>query len=98
MQTALLTGQELGVVIARMEALERLLQGSIRQTYLENAQLQAFLGISKRASDSLRKQGNIPFSRIGNKFYYAFADIETMLLWYRKSLQSDVAPSSERDT
>lgn len=47
--------------------------------WIDNTQAMRLLGMSPRCLQSHRDNGTIPYSRIGNKFYYKIEDIQQML-------------------
>ena len=48
-------------------------------SWIDSEDLMRVLHISKRTLLKLRANGTIPFSRIGNKFYYKIEDIQRIL-------------------
>lgn len=95
MQAKILTQKEYEGVLAKLDLLKQLTNENQRKVYLDNLQLQAFLGISKRTAKEFREQGSLPFFQMGRKFYYAIADIEAMMLCLKVTLNPYVAPSNE---
>lgn len=57
--------------------------------WLDSQDIMQTLHISKRTLQTLRTNGTLPYSRIGNKIYYKRSDIETILQNnYNNSLNS----------
>ena len=49
------------------------------EDWLDNQDVMLYLHISPRTLQTLRSNGTMPFSRIGNKIYYRRADIQHLL-------------------
>lgn len=49
------------------------------EDWLDNQDVMLYLHISPRTLQTLRSNGTMPFSRIGNKIYYRRADIQSLL-------------------
>lgn len=49
------------------------------EDWLDNQDVMLYLHISPRTLQTLRSNGTMPFSRIGNKIYYRRADIQRLL-------------------
>ena len=55
------------------------MKDKILDNWLDNQDVMQALYISKRTLQTLRTNGTLPFSRIGNKIYYKRSDIEDIL-------------------
>lgn len=97
MQAVILSHEEFNRVLARLEAIERLLKGGLPQTFLSNLQLQALLGISKITELAWREQGLLPYSQVGGKVYYAYKDVERMMELHRVTLNGENVPPFKGD-
>jgi len=49
------------------------------EDWLDNQDVMLLLHICQRTLQTLRSNGTLPFSRIGNKIYYRRADIQSLL-------------------
>lgn len=55
------------------------LEGAVLSDWLDNQDVMQKLHISPRTLQTLRTNGTLPYSRIGNKLYYRKQDIERIL-------------------
>lgn len=55
------------------------LEGAVLSDWLDNQDVMQLLHISPRTLQTLRTNGILPYSRIGNKLYYRKQDIERIL-------------------
>ena len=68
-------------VIAQLPCMQTLLQDEQMPLshWLDNQDVMHLLHISPRTLQTLRSNGILPFSRIGNKLYYKRSDIQRIL-------------------
>lgn len=59
--------------------LDQLVDHSFLEDWIDNQDVMHLLHISPRTLQTLRTNGTLPFSRIGNKIYYRRQDIERIL-------------------
>jgi hypothetical protein len=59
--------------------LDKLIEHSFLEDWIDNQDVMRTLHISPRTLQTLRSNGTLPFSRIGNKLYYRRQDIEKIL-------------------
>ena len=89
MNAIIITEEQYGVLISKIEKIQNLLYNSNpkpEDQVLTNEQFIQFLKISKRTSQFLRDNGKISFSQIGNKIYYKMSDVQKLLdTHYRKA-------------
>ena len=50
------------------------------EDWLDNQDVMQYLHICQRTLQTLRSNGTLPFSRIGNKIYYRRSDIDSLLV------------------
>ena len=70
------------------------------EDWIDNSDVMRMLNISRRTLQTLRSNGNIPFSRIGNKIYYRRQDIQNMLArnYVRFEIQNEYGKKREKKT
>jgi len=61
------------------EEVNKLVEYSFLEDWMDNQDVMQTLHISPRTLQTLRSNGTLPFSRIGNKLYYRRQDIERIL-------------------
>ncbi len=59
--------------------LDKLVEHSFLEDWIDNQDVMHLLHISPRTLQTLRSNGTLPFSRIGNKLYYRRQDIQKIL-------------------
>ena len=59
--------------------LDNLVEHSFLEDWIDNQDVMHILHISPRTLQTLRTNGTLPFSRIGNKLYYRKQDIQKIL-------------------
>ena len=70
------------------------------EDWIDNSDVMRMLNISRRTLQTLRSNGKIPFSRIGNKIYYRRQDIQNMLArnYVRFEIQNEYGKKREKKT
>ncbi|MCE5330837.1 MAG: helix-turn-helix domain-containing protein [Bacteroidales bacterium] len=61
------------------EEIDEMLEKSFLEDWIDNQDVMQILHISPRTLQTLRSNGILPFSRIGNKLYYRRSDISRIL-------------------
>jgi len=54
----------------------------LSEEWMDGAQVQTTLDISSRTLQTLRNNGQLPFSQINRKIYFKTADVEALLEYY----------------
>ena len=70
------------------------------EDWIDNSDVMRMLNISRRTLQTLRSNGKIPFSRIGNKIYYRRQDIQNILArnYTRFEIQNEYGKKREKKT
>lgn len=61
------------------EELDRLVEHTFLEDWIDNQDVMQLLHISSRTLQTLRSNGTLPYSRINNKIYYRRQDIQQIL-------------------
>lgn len=61
------------------EQVNEMVENSFLEDWLDNQDVMLMLHISSRTLQTLRSNGTLPYSRIGNKLYYRKQDIQRLL-------------------
>ena len=61
------------------EEIDEMLEKSFLEDWIDNQDVMQILHISPRTLQTLRSNGMLPFSRIGNKLYYRRQDLQRLL-------------------
>lgn len=61
------------------EQVNEMVENSFLEDWLDNQDVMLTLHISSRTLQTLRSNGTLPYSRIGNKLYYRKQDIQRLL-------------------
>ena len=61
------------------EELDRLVEHTFLEDWIDNQDVMQLLHISSRTLQTLRSNGTLPYSRINNKIYYRRQDIQKIL-------------------
>ena len=61
------------------EEIDEMLEKSFLEDWIDNQDVMQVLHISPRTLQTLRSNGMLPFSRIGNKLYYRRQDLQRLL-------------------
>lgn len=61
------------------EEIDEMIEKSFLEDWIDNQDVMHALHISPRTLQTLRSNGTLPFSRIGNKLFYLRRDIEQLL-------------------
>lgn len=78
-QAALLQRQKISLDDLSDCELDRLVEYSFLEDWIDGQDVMQRLHISPRTLQTLRTNGTLPFTRIGNKIYYLRQDIERIL-------------------
>ena len=62
-----------------IEEIDEMLEKSFLEDWIDNQDVMQILHISPRTLQTLRSNGMLPFSRIGNKLYYRRQDLQRLL-------------------
>jgi hypothetical protein len=78
-QTTLLQQQCISLDDLTEKEIDKLVDYSFLEDWLDNQDVMQALHISPRTLQTLRSNGTLPYSRIGNKIYYLHRDITKIL-------------------
>jgi hypothetical protein len=68
------------MVMAISNDIQDLKEKKSNETFLDNDDLTRILKVSKRSLSTWRKSNLLPHSMIGNKIFYAYSDVEKLIL------------------
>lgn len=69
------------------EEINKMVEQSFLEDWIDNADVMQTLHISARTLQTMRSNGLIPYSRIGNKLYYRRQDLEKLLADHFKMIK-----------
>ena len=78
-QSELLRQGEISLDDLSDEELDRLVEHTFLEDWIDNQDVMQLLHISSRTLQTLRSNGTLPYSRINNKIYYRRQDIQQIL-------------------
>jgi hypothetical protein len=78
-QTELLKQRRISLDDPTDEELDKLVEYSFLEDWIDSQDVMQALHISPRTLQTLRSNGTLPYSRIGNKIYYLRCDITKIL-------------------
>ena len=78
-QTELLKQKKISLDDLSDEELDRLIEHTFLEEWIDNQEVMQLLHISSRTLQTLRSNGTLPYSRINNKIYYRRQDIQRIL-------------------
>ena len=78
-QTILLKQKQISLDDLTDEELDKLVEHSFIEDWIDGQDVMQILHISPRTLQTLRSNGTLPYSRIGNKIYYLKKDILKIL-------------------
>ena len=78
-QAELLRQGEISLDDLSDEELDKLIEHTILEDWIDNQDVMQLLHISVRTLQTLRSNGTLPYSRINNKIYYRRQDIQRIL-------------------
>jgi hypothetical protein len=78
----LITRDQFNQMMKRFDELAEYMTDKVKKPgdiYLDNADMIKLMKISKGTLNNWRKNGTIPYSKLGHKFYYLLSDVEKLI-------------------